>query len=93
MTVKTVKLITTYYEGEKAFYILRDEENHFWAIEDKYVDENGHMKQEINGITGLRSKTPAEAIQKAHERIAYQKLIAQGMDKEEAIIKVMKGEI
>ena len=92
MTIKTVKHITTYYESNREFYILRDEQDNFWAIEDKFVNEDGSMKQEINGITGLRSNTAAEAIQKAHDRVIFQNLLAQGMTKEEALTKMFEEE-
>lgn len=93
MKVNNTKKVTTYYESEREFIILQDEYNKFWAIEDKYIDDNGRLTQEINGITGLRSDTVAEAIEKAHQRIVYQGLIAQGYSMEEAFEKMFGDEM
>ena len=93
MNIKNVKHITTYQEGERKFLILKDEQGKFWAIEEQFVDEQGKLTQEINGITGLRSNSAQEAIERAHQRIVYQGLIAQGYSMEEALDKLFEEEL
>lgn len=61
--------ITTYFERDRKFYIMLDEHRRYWSIESIFVDNNGKLKDQINGLTGLLSETYEQVIKRTHDRI------------------------
>lgn len=50
-----MKHIRTFtYKGE-TFEVIKDGDNYYWAFNEKFIDENGRLTKEFNGITGHRN--------------------------------------
>lgn len=84
-----MKKITTYIESGRTFHICRDE-NGYWGIEDKHIDENGKLKVKLNGISGHLKDSVAECIQSISFQIKLDDLIAQGYDMNTAFQKMFQ---
>ena len=87
-----MKLITTYTELNRTFYIVKNEAG-YWAIEDKYVDENGKLLKQFNGITGLRSDTVSECLSRTSTQIKVDYYISEGMTAAQASVYVITGKL
>lgn len=90
-----MKRITTYIELGRTFEICKmtgaGERDGYWAFEDKYIDENGRLAKQFNGISGFHSETLKECIKRVSDQIKIDALVEAGMDVTEAAIKVICG--
>ena len=73
--------------GTRTFTVVYDQER-YMAIEDKYIDENGCLKQELNGLQTCASKTLDECIRRMNERVRIDALEEAGYTMEEAMMMV-----
>ncbi len=51
----TTKHITTFHYKNETYEVVRDNDNYFWAFNEKDIDSNGRLKKEFNGLTGYRN--------------------------------------
>ena len=88
----TMEKVTTYIENNRTFIICKtegaDKANGYWAFESKYIVD-GHLTKEFNGITGNHSATLAETIKKVSDGIKVDALVESGMERMEAVLKVL----
>ena len=89
--MKTLTKITNYHEAGRKFTICEDNEGFYWAIEDKHIDADGRINTTINGLSGFRSETEEECIERLSNFIQVEALVASGMDRMDATIKVLIG--
>ena len=59
-----MRRITTVISGTGKYEICENEHG-FWAIEQRYIGGDGRLKQQINGVQGLRRDTFQEAVNSA----------------------------
>ena len=87
--------VTTYIEGGREFLICKcddgTERNGYWAFEDKDIGPDGKLLKQFNGISGFHSQTVAECIGMVSTTIKVDALVAGGMDRMEAAVKVVCG--
>ena len=86
-----MKLLTTLIYKNRKFYIVETENHLYLSIEDKYVDENGKLNKQLNGITMNANKYLPECIQETKMQVDVDELVANGMEINEAILKVVLG--
>ena len=90
-----MKRITTYIEAGRAFEICKatgeGKKDGYWAFEDKYIDENGRLTKDFNGISGFFTQSMEETIGLVSNCIKVDALVEAGMDRMEAAIKVVCG--
>ena len=84
-----MKVITTYIEGGRTYKICKDSHG-YWGFETKYI-ENNRLTKQFNGASGFLSKTVEEVIKKISNSIKIDNLVENGMDRMEAVYKVMMG--
>ena len=84
----TLTKVTMVYSEGRRFYILKDEEKRFWAVEDKYI-QKGKLTKELNGLSGMMSSDCDNTIQMVINLTKVEKFVSQGMDLIEAMKKVM----
>ena len=79
--------VTTYIESGRTFYICKDE-NGYWGIEDKNIDENGKLAVKLNGISGHLKNSVADCIRSISFQIKLDDLLTQGYDLNSAFQKM-----
>jgi hypothetical protein len=82
--------VTTYMELGRTFEIAKNEHG-YWGFEDKYIDANGKLNKQFNGITGHLGKTLEETIRRVSLEIRQDDLISQGWDALQASIYLATG--
>ena len=80
-----MKNITTLFARNRKFYIVQNEEGFYLGIEDKYVDENGRLTKQLNGLQMKANKDLNWCIKGIKDHVEVEYLIEQGMDPMEAI--------
>ena len=94
MAKLNVKVITNDYKASdgKHYYIVKTTLNgktQYGVIDYEWVDENGRLNREINGINMKLQNTVAELITLVEQDVKYRKLKAEGIDDMVALIMAM----
>ena len=84
-----MQLVTTVYSRDREFYIIKDE-NGYWGIETNKFDEAGKLKEQVNGLNGCLCNKMSDTIERVLLGVEVDYLEAQGMDRVDACIKLMK---
>lgn len=80
-----MKKITTLYVREREFYIVQNADGFYLAIEDKYVDGFGCLKQALNGLQMHASKKLENCIETTKLVVEVDYLVSKGMERNEAM--------
>lgn len=89
-----MKHITTYIENNRTFEVFYAESGKgkgYWAVEDKYIDENGRLTKQLNGISGFHTQSAAETVKLVSDSIKVDAMCEQGIDRMAAAIVVVTG--
>lgn len=81
------KMVTTLTARKRYFVIVQDG-NMYCAIEDKYIDAEGKLKQALNGLQMHASESLDRCIQQTRDSVEMDWLEAHGASKAEAFAKV-----
>ena len=82
-----MKRITELHAYEQCYIICKDD-NGYWGINTEMLDENGCLKQQINGIQGNLSETLADCISQCRAEAKVKHLVGTGLTIIEAIQQV-----
>lgn len=85
------KMKTRDYSVGGRHFTLGKLEDVYVAIEHKYIDENGCMKQALNGLQMYASKTMEDCMERVAQQVRVDELVASGVDYLEAIRQVILG--
>ena len=85
--VKMKTVINHYETRGRVFTIVYDQE-HYLAIEDKYLDENGCMKQSLNGFQMYADRDLSRCMENVNRACWMDDLISEGFSKAEAFCTV-----
>ena len=83
-----MKVITTVFERNQEFHIVKDEKGMYWGIKSDNI-KNGRLINELNGLSGHCSKTLQECIDSVKRQIELDYLVGQGIDKMTAVFMIM----
>ena len=84
-----MKRITTLHVEGHAFEIVYYK-NYYCAIDHKYIDSEGRLTQQLNGLQTMASKTQSECIDRATKSVQIESLQNEGMSFEDAFKKIYK---
>ena len=84
-----MKQITTLFARDRKFYIVQNADGYYLAIEDIYVDADGKLNKQLNGITMKANKILAECLEEVRTQVEVDYLVANGMELMEAIKQVV----
>ena len=76
-------IVKSYIVRDRHFTIVHDQD-HYLAIEDKYIDKNGRLTQALNGFQMYASQTLEGCMKHVTDCVENDYLIAQGFSKAEA---------
>ncbi len=79
-----MKKITTLIARDRHFTIIQNDEGFYLAIEDKYIDANGCLKQALNGLQMHASKDLNMCLQCTKDEVDIDYLRSTGLSKDEA---------
>ena len=79
-----MKKITTLIARDRHFTIIQNNEGFYLAIEDKYIDANGCLKQALNGFQMHASKDLNMCLQCTKDAVDIDYLRSTGLSKDEA---------
>lgn len=95
MAHETIRKVTELVAEGTKFYIVKRTDIHpgtsevrilYCAIDEKYVDENGCLNKELNGLQMHARKTLDECINEVISVQKAKKLMEQGVDEMDAIM-------
>ena len=86
-----MKKITTLQARDRKFYIVKNDQGYYLAIENKYIDENGKLNTNLNGLQMNASKDLNECLKRTKDQIEVDFLVSNGMDALKAIQLVVLG--
>ena len=84
-----MKIIVNNYLYKNRNFTIVKHENHYCAIEDKYIGEDGRLNTPLNGLQMFASQTMNGCIEHLTQTIDIDELIASGCSKAEAMVKVL----
>lgn len=88
-----MKTIVADYSVRNTHYVIvQDANKMFWAIDRKYINENGQLNVELNGITGHASMDLSETLKRAKQQADCNYYISLGLPRMEAICKALNIE-
>lgn len=64
----------------RKFIVAVDEQNRYWGIEEKAINEDGTLNQQINGLKGNMSDTAEQCVERCRQRIMVDSLVEQGIN-------------
>ena len=79
-----MRKISTLYAHGKTFIILKDSHG-YWGIESKYVDKNGCLVENVNGLIGHLNKELRDTIRQCKRQALCDSLVERGYTLEDAI--------
>jgi hypothetical protein len=82
-----MKRITTLHVEGHAFEIVYYK-NYYCAIDHKYIDDDGRLTQQLNGLQTFASKTKQECIDRACKYIQIEQMQNEGFTFEDAFKQV-----
>ena len=50
-----MKHVTTFNYKNNVYEVIKDNDGFYWAFNEKYIDEDGRLTKQFNGITGHRN--------------------------------------
>lgn len=83
--------ITKLYVRGRQFFIVRNADGFYLAVEDKYIDKNGKCKQALNGLQMHAAKDLNNCIDTTKMCVEVDYLEAQGMSRNEAMRTVLNA--
>lgn len=82
-------ITTLHYKGRT--YEIGKLQGWYVAIEDKFIDENGRLTKQMNGLQMKANKSLERTIEEAKQEVDIDELVSQGMNQLEASIQVIMG--
>jgi len=83
-----MKTIINHYETRGRVFTVVHDQDHYLAIEDKYIDDAGRVTQQLNGFQMHAAKELQECLDRTASACWMDELIEQGATKAEAFCKV-----
>ncbi len=78
-----MEVLTTLQVRGKTFYVVKNG-NYFCAIDTEYLDEDGRLKQTLNGLQMHANKSMPQCIEETRASVEIEYRIGEGMSFEDA---------
>lgn len=85
-------IVKKYIVRDREFTICKNAEGYYLAIEDKYINADGTINRELNGIQMCASKRLNECLGRCKDHVEIDYLISHGYSKAEAFAKMFNME-
>lgn len=83
-----MKKITTVISENRTFIVARDERG-YWGIEDKYIDADGKLAVQLNGVSGFLHDKLQDTVNAIIFQTRFDALIKQGLSFQDAAMQLM----
>ena len=77
-------IIRNFIVRDRNFVIVKNEEDFYLAIEDKYIDNNGRLNTTLNGFQMYANKDLNDCLNTCKHQVEIEYLESQGYSKAEA---------